>query len=237
MCAPGALRKPEDCLPCRIPVLAVGKQLRYLGGQEHACRGADPSPAAARIRGIVPSPPGTPGRATRPESAGGPNGGFPEPAAPPARGPRLQPAVVPECSGKSRRRCQASKVAGVTILCSRSRLGSGMASTVADVPPPVLADLYLRCGAVPAPPPSKTTIGRVLTDAGTGELDAAARTWLMELAGLACPATAGQDAGEEDDPPALTQVRLDGKAVRGARNRRYCIWVAPGGAAMRISYV
>ena len=29
---------------------------------------------------------------------------------------------------------------------------------VADVPSPVLAGLYLRCGAAPAPPPSKTTI-------------------------------------------------------------------------------
>jgi predicted transposase YbfD/YdcC len=84
---------------------------------------------------------------------------------------------------------------------------------VADVPPPVLAGLYLRCGAAPAPPPSKTTIWRVLTDAGTVELDAAAGTWLMDLAGLA-----GPDAGEEDSPPALVQVRLDGKAVRGARN-------------------
>ena len=89
---------------------------------------------------------------------------------------------------------------------------------VADVPPPVLAGLYLRCGAAPAPPPSKTTIWRVLTDAGTGELDAAAGTWLMDLAGLAGPAAAGPNAGEEDCPPALTQVRLDGKAVRGARN-------------------
>jgi predicted transposase YbfD/YdcC len=84
---------------------------------------------------------------------------------------------------------------------------------VADVPPPVLAGLYLRCGAAPAPPPSKTAIWRVITDAGTGELDAAAGTWLMDLAGLA-----GPDAGEEDGPLALTQVRLDGKAVRGARN-------------------
>ena len=58
---------------------------------------------------------------------------------------------------------------------------------VADVPPPVLAGLYLRCGAAPAPPPSKTTIWRVLTDAGTEELDAAAGTWLMDLAGLAGP--------------------------------------------------
>jgi predicted transposase YbfD/YdcC len=85
---------------------------------------------------------------------------------------------------------------------------------VADVPPPVLAGLYLRCGAAPAPPPSKTTIWRVLTDAGAEELDAAGGTWLMDLAGLAGPAA----AGGEDRPPALTQVRLDGKAVRGARN-------------------
>jgi hypothetical protein len=95
---------------------------------------------------------------------------------------------------------------------------TAISGQVADVPRPVLADLYLRCGAGPAPPPSKATIWRVLTDAGTGELDAAAGTWLTGLAGLACPTTAGQNAGEEDGPPALTQVRLDGKAVRGARN-------------------
>jgi predicted transposase YbfD/YdcC len=89
---------------------------------------------------------------------------------------------------------------------------------VADVPPPVLAGLYLRCGAAPAPPPSKTTIWRVMTDAGTGELDAAAGTWLMDLAGLDGPAAAGPEAGEDNVPLALTQVRLDGKAVRGARN-------------------
>jgi predicted transposase YbfD/YdcC len=89
---------------------------------------------------------------------------------------------------------------------------------VADVPPPALAGLYVRCGADPAPPPSKTTIWRVLTDAGTEELDAAAGTWLMSLAGLAGLAAASGDAAEEDCPPALVQVRLDGKAVRGARN-------------------
>jgi DDE_Tnp_1-associated len=47
---------------------------------------------------------------------------------------------------------------------------------VADGPPPVLAGLYLRCGAAPDVPPSKTTIWRVMTDAGTEELDAAAGT-------------------------------------------------------------
>jgi predicted transposase YbfD/YdcC len=88
---------------------------------------------------------------------------------------------------------------------------------VADVPPPVLAGLYLRSGAAPAPPPSKTTIWRVLTDAGTEELDVAAGTWLMNAAGFAGPAAGGTD----DGPPgrgALLQVRLDGKAIRGAKD-------------------
>jgi predicted transposase YbfD/YdcC len=85
---------------------------------------------------------------------------------------------------------------------------------IADVPPPALADLYMRAGAEPGPPPSKTTIWRVLTDAGAGELDAAAGAWLMDLAGLSAPAAAGEDGS----PPPLTQVRLDGKAIRGARD-------------------
>ena len=89
---------------------------------------------------------------------------------------------------------------------------------VADVPPAVLADLYLRSGAAPAPPPSKTTIWRVLTDADAGAFDAAVGTWLMNLAGFTRPAAASRDTGEEDCPRALMQVRLDGKAVRGARD-------------------
>lgn len=91
---------------------------------------------------------------------------------------------------------------------------TAIAGWVADVPPTVLADLYLRAGAVPGPPPSKTTIWRVLTDAGAEALDAAAGTWLADLAGLSVPATPGEDGS----PPALTQVRLDGKAIRGARD-------------------
>jgi len=89
---------------------------------------------------------------------------------------------------------------------------------IADVPPAILADLYLRSGAAPAPPPSKTTIWRVLTDADTGAFDAAVGTWLMDLAGFTTPATASRDTGEEDCPQALMQVRLDGKAIRGARD-------------------
>jgi len=41
--------------------------------------------------------------------------------------------------------------------------------------------LYLRSGAAPAPPPSKTTIWRVLTDADTEAFDVAVGTWLMNL--------------------------------------------------------
>jgi predicted transposase YbfD/YdcC len=89
---------------------------------------------------------------------------------------------------------------------------------VADVPPAVLADLYLRCGAAPAPPPPKTTIWRVLTDADPGAPDAAVGTWLMNLAGFTAPAAAGLDAGEEAGSRALMQVRLDGKAIRGAKD-------------------
>jgi hypothetical protein len=62
------------------------------------------------------------------------------------------------------------------------------------VPPAILADLYLRSGAAPAPPPSKTTIWRVLTDAGAGAFDVAAGTWLMNVAGFSTPVTAGVPA-------------------------------------------
>jgi predicted transposase YbfD/YdcC len=89
---------------------------------------------------------------------------------------------------------------------------------IADVSAGVLADLYLQAGALPAGPPSKTTIWRVLTDADPGILDAAVGTWLMNLAGLAGHAPSCREAGAEDCPPALMQVRLDGKAIRGAKD-------------------
>ena len=89
---------------------------------------------------------------------------------------------------------------------------------VADVPPAILADVYLRSGAAAVPPPSKTTIWRVLTDADAGAFDVAVGTWLMSLAGFTIPAVAGRDASEQDCPPALMQVRLDGKAIRGAKD-------------------
>ena len=81
----------------------------------------------------------------------------------------------------------------------------------------VLADLYLRAGAIPAGPPSKTTIWRVLTDADPGAAGAAVGTWLMNLAGFAPPAAGGADGGVPGRE-ALMQVRLDGKAIRGAKD-------------------
>jgi hypothetical protein len=54
---------------------------------------------------------------------------------------------------------------------------------VADASPAILTDLYLRSGAAPASPPSKTTIWRVLTDADAEAFDEAVGTWLMNLAG------------------------------------------------------
>ena len=46
----------------------------------------------------------------------------------------------------------------------------------------------------------------------------AAGTWLMNAAGFATPATASRDAGEKDCPRPPMQVRLDGKAIRGAKD-------------------
>jgi hypothetical protein len=78
---------------------------------------------------------------------------------------------------------------------------------VADASPAILTDLYLRSGAAPASPPSKTTIWRVLTDTDAEAFDEAVGTWLMNLAAFTTPAhgqpgyrqggpLAGVDAGE-----------------------------------------
>jgi predicted transposase YbfD/YdcC len=91
---------------------------------------------------------------------------------------------------------------------------TAIAGWVRDVPPPVLADLYLRAGAGPARPPSKATIWRVVTDADADVFDATVGSWLMSTL-LSEPAA--RDA-EGDDPAQLIPVRLDGKTVRGARD-------------------
>ena len=95
---------------------------------------------------------------------------------------------------------------------------TAIAGWVRDVPAPVLADLYLRAGAGPAPPPSKATIWRVVTDADAEVSGATVGKWLMSGL-LAGPAGQGKAAGPDgDDPAGLMPVRLDGKTVRGARD-------------------
>jgi predicted transposase YbfD/YdcC len=107
---------------------------------------------------------------------------------------------------------------------------TAIAGWVKDVPPPVLADLYLRAGAAPAPPPSKATIWRVITGADAEVLDAAAGRWLM--GGLAA---GGGDSAGQDDHAGLVPVRLDGKTIRGAKdaegNQRHLLAALVGPAA------
>jgi predicted transposase YbfD/YdcC len=87
---------------------------------------------------------------------------------------------------------------------------------IADVPAEVLAELYARAGAcVPAGPPSKSTIWRVVTDADADVFDNVVGTWLMNslTAEAAGPAGEGEQAEQT-----MVQVRLDGKTVRGAKD-------------------
>jgi predicted transposase YbfD/YdcC len=93
---------------------------------------------------------------------------------------------------------------------------TAIAGWVRDVPPGVLADLYLRAGACPAPPPSKATIWRVITDADAEVFDASVGSWLMGSLPGEEPVQDG--AAGQDDPAGLMPVRLDGKTVRGAKD-------------------
>ena len=108
---------------------------------------------------------------------------------------------------------------------------TAIAGWVKDVPPPVLADLYLRAGAGPARPPSKATIWRVVTDADADAFDATVGSWLMS----SLPGEPSAPGAEEDDPAELVPVRLDGKTVRGAKdaagNQRHLLAALVGRAA------
>ena len=110
---------------------------------------------------------------------------------------------------------------------------TAIAGWVRDVPPAVLADLYMRAGAGPARPPSKATIWRVVTDADAEVLDATVGEWLMS--GLLAEPAGQHGAAERDDPAGLMPVRLDGKTVRGAKdaegNQRHLLAALVGPAA------
>lgn len=110
---------------------------------------------------------------------------------------------------------------------------TAIAGWVRDVPPLVLADLYMRAGGRPAGPPSKATIWRVITDADAEVFDAIVGSWLMRQ--LAGEAAAGDDAAGQEGPAGLMPVRLDGKTVRGAKdadgNQRHLLAVLAGRSA------
>jgi predicted transposase YbfD/YdcC len=89
---------------------------------------------------------------------------------------------------------------------------------IADVPADVLADLYARAGAAPAPAPGKTTIWRVITEIDADTLDEAIGIWLTTTL-LACMNTNGEGNSEAAGEPPLIHLRLDGKTVRGAKDR------------------
>jgi predicted transposase YbfD/YdcC len=98
-------------------------------------------------------------------------------------------------------------VAAATVAGSKGY--TAMTGWVADVPVEVLDSLYTRVDARAAGRPSRSTIWRVCTDTDTDVLDAVIAEW-----------TAAQQAGKPEqattsaDTP--TQLRLDGKTVRGA---------------------
>jgi predicted transposase YbfD/YdcC len=80
---------------------------------------------------------------------------------------------------------------------------------VADVPTGVLDSLYARVDARPAGRPSRSTLWRVCTDADGDVLDAVIADWTT-----AQRSNTGNQAPTSTDTP--TQVRLDGKTIRGA---------------------
>ena len=105
----------------------------------------------------------------------------------------------------------AATVAGMTGY-------TAMSGWVADVPEVVVADLYRRVGALPAGRPSRSTIWRVCTDADAQALDSVIGAWTSSRLGRDMAADTGADDRQGSAPRSpLTQVRLDGKTVRGAK--------------------
>ncbi|MFY1673877.1 ISAs1 family transposase [Plantactinospora sp. WMMB334] len=104
----------------------------------------------------------------------------------------------------------AATVAGMTGY-------TAMAGWVADVPQPVLADLYLRAGALPVGRPSRSTLWRVCTDTDTRALDTAIGAWTTARRSGRGPAAGRHDPADQVSQPLPADLlRLDGKTVRAA---------------------
>lgn len=112
---------------------------------------------------------------------------------------------------------------------------TAMAGWVADVPQPVVTDLYLRAGALPVGRPSRSTLWRVCTDTDAQALDTAIAAWTTARRPGQGPATAPPDT-DEQVPELLPSdlLRLDGKTVRGAVDadgNQVQLLAAPAGTA------
>lgn len=86
---------------------------------------------------------------------------------------------------------------------------TAMNGWVADVPADIVDGLYTRVGVRPAGRPSRSTLWRVCTDTDGDVLDAVITEWTA-----AQRSANPEQATTSTDTP--TQVRLDGKTVRGA---------------------
>jgi hypothetical protein len=99
---PGPGRTSGDAQDVHRACLDLHREQHVRPLEQH--RGAGSRPTAARIRRMVPSPTGNPGRATRPGCAGAPTAGSPVPSVPPAPVPGPSPgekvatiALLPRC--------------------------------------------------------------------------------------------------------------------------------------------
>ncbi len=98
-------------------------------------------------------------------------------------------------------------VAAATVAGSKGY--TAMNGWVADVPADILDGLYTRAGVRPAGRPSRSTLWRVCTDTDGDVLDAVIAEWTT-----AQRSGNREEAATSTDTP--TQIRLDGKTVRGA---------------------
>ena len=106
--------------------------------------------------------------------------------------------------------------AAATVAGSRGY--TAIAGWVADVPPEILTGLYRRAGAHPpvAGRPSRSTIWRVCTDADPHVLDTAIGIWSAARHTTATREQFAATPPAAPDPEQRQQIRIDGKAVRGA---------------------
>jgi hypothetical protein len=121
--------------------------------------------------------------------------------------------------------------AGAVVAGIRSF--TAVAGWIEDAPTDLLAWLYVRCQyTVPLGPPSKATVWRLVTGVDADALDLTIGAWLLarataqrETAPTPMPAPAPDPGTDQADGPGtdpavrLIPLAVDGKAVRGAKDK------------------